>query len=112
MKPFKDFSKHKPTVSHEFNRSFIKFCESLSSSVEMKDFLLNLNGQIPKKFKPGELFLFYESEQLGMRRAYVKKGIFYEQSAQRIWPVVSNIRLSSVEEDLYLLTSLKKEKPF
>ena len=102
MKPFKDFSKTKPAVSHGFNRFFIKFCESLSSSVEMKDFLLNLNGQIPKKFKSGELFLFYKSEQLGVRRAYVKNSIFYEQSAQQGWPIVNNIRQSSVEENLYL----------
>ena len=102
MKPFKDFSKNKQAVPYEFNRTFINFCESLSGSVEMKDFLLNLKGQIPKKFKPGELFLFYESEQLGLRRAYVKNGAFYEQSAQQIWPLVSHTRLSSAKEDLYL----------
>ena len=102
MKSCKDFSINKDDFPKEIDSSFIKFCETLSSSVEVRDFLLNLQAQIPKKFKTGELILFYESEQLGLRRAYIKNNIFYEPSAQEFWPVVENIRFSSVEENLYL----------
>ena len=101
--PFsEDFLKDRLPAPQELSPSFIKFCEALSSSVELKDFLLNLKLQIPKKFKTGELLFFYESEQLGLRRAYVKNFIFYEHSAQQFWPVIQNIRLSSIEENLYL----------
>ena len=98
----KDFSKKPAFFPQEISSSFIRFCESLSSSVELKDFLLNLKAQIPKKFGTGELILFYESEPLGLRRAYVKNFIFYEQSARNLWPAVKNIRLSSIKENLYL----------
>ena len=102
MKPCKKFSINRETFPKGIDSSFIKFCEVLSSSVEVRDFLLNLQAQIPKKFKTGELILFYESEQLGLRRAYIKNNIFYEPSAQEFWPVIEDIRLSSVEENLYL----------
>lgn len=89
-------------LSEKISAGFIKFCSALSSSVEIRDFLLKLQEQIPKKFQTGELVLFYESEQLGLRRAYVKNRLFYEPSAQRAWPEVTNIRLSVKEENLYL----------
>ena len=98
----KDFSKKPSFFPQDISSSFISFCENLSSSVELKDFLLNLKAQIPKKFGTGELILFYESESLGLRRAYVKNFIFYEQSASNLWPRVKNIRLSSMKENLYL----------
>ena len=101
MEPFKDFSINKEALPKEIDSSFIKFCESLSGSVEIKDFLLNLQKQIPKKFKTGELILFYKSE-LGFKRAYVKNRIFYEPLAQNPWPTINNIKISTAEENLYL----------
>ena len=102
MKPIKTNSTKKDFFPNKVDSDFIKFCEVLSSSFEIKDFLLNLQAQIPKKFQTGELVFFYESEQLGLRRAYVKNRLFYEPSAQERWPEVANTRLSFVEENLYL----------
>ena len=102
MKPLKSNSLPKDFLPKEISASFIKFCEVLSSSVEIKDFLLNLQSQIPKKFHTGELAFFYKSEQLGLRRAYVKNCLFYELSAQEPWSEIKEIRLSSLEENLYL----------
>ena len=93
---------NKESLSEGINSSFIKFCETLSSSVNVKDFLLNLRLQIPKKFETGELILFYESKQLGLRRAYVKNCLFYESSAQEVWPMAEQTRLSLIGENLYL----------
>lgn len=86
----------------EYSPSLIKFVSAFSSVLEPKDFLLALKANIPKKFKTGELLLFYQSEQMGLRRAYVKKGIFYEQSAKAFWPCVQQPQLSSKEENIYL----------
>ncbi|MCY4321073.1 MAG: ATP-binding protein [Bdellovibrionaceae bacterium] len=84
------------------DKSFIKLCEKLLSSVDVSDFLLNLQKQISKKYKTRELILFYKSEQLGLRRAYVKNGLFYESLAKESWPLVKKLRLSSPQENLYL----------
>ena len=94
---FSDSESHKKLTS-----SFVNFCEKMGSVFEIKNFLLNLKVQIPKKFKTGELILFYESKQTGLRRAYVRAGIFYEQEAKSIWPVVNTIQPSSREHNLYL----------
>ena len=80
-----------PDSHKELTSSFVNFCEKMGSVFEIKTFLLNLKAQIPKKFKTGELGFFYKSKQAGLRRAYVKAGIFYEQEAKNIWPVVSAI---------------------
>ena len=69
---------------------------------EIKDFLLTLQAQIPKKFKTGELLLLYESKQLGLRRAYVRSGIFYEQEAKSSWPPAHEISSCSAQQSLYL----------
>lgn len=86
----------------DVDRSFVKFCEKMGSVFEIRDFLLTLKAQIPKRFKTGELLFFYESEQLGLRRAYVRNSVFYEESAQNLWPSVKKISFSFEEQNLYL----------
>ena len=86
----------------EMTSSFINFCEQMGTVSEVKDFLLILKAQIPKKFKTGELLLFYESQQFGLRRAYIRNADFYEEEAQNIWPHINQISLSSVKENSYL----------
>ena len=88
------------------SRSFMNFCESLSSSSHLKDFLYVLQAQIPKKWKIGELLLFYDSQSMGLRRAYVKNKNFYEQSAQDFWPKVYQIRFSNRKENDYFSQEL------
>ena len=80
----------------------MSFCEKMGAAFEIKDFLLILQSQIPRKFKTGELLLFYESKQLGLRRAYVKSGIFYEQEAKKQWQTVPKISPCTLEQNLYL----------
>ncbi len=89
-------------IGREWPRSFMNFCERMSHVFEIKDFLLALQAQIPKKFKTGEILLLYESQQLGLRRAYVKAGVFYEQEAKNPWPPVDEISPSSARQSLYL----------
>ena len=86
----------------ELTNSLVNFCEKMGAVCEIKDFLLTLKAQIPKKFKTGELVLFYESQQAGFRRAYVKTGVFYEQEAKKMWPSVKAIMPSTREHNLYL----------
>ena len=107
LNPYYNFSKKSfPTTQanseQELTNSFVHFCEKMGTVFEIKDFLLILKAQIPKKFKLGELLLFYKSEQLGLRRAYVKNSIFYEESAKKPWPDVQQISPCSTEQSLYL----------
>ena len=90
------------TSDHEISLQLINFCEKMGALFEMKDFLLTLKAHIPKKFKVGELLLFYESEIFGSRRAYIRNGRFYEDEAKKIWPTVQNISFSDNEHSLYL----------
>jgi len=85
----------------KLTRSFMNFCEQMETVFEIKDFLLTLQGQIPKKFKTGELLLLYESKQLGLRRAYVRSGVFYEQEAKNKWSPVNEINLCSTQQSSY-----------
>ncbi len=103
----KNFSENSfpPSNSHSHKKltnSLVNFCEKMGSVFEVKDFLLTLKAQIPKKLKSGELILFYESKQIGLRRAYVKAGLFYEQEAKNRWPKVDSIQISEREQNLYL----------
>ena len=86
----------------ELTNSLINFYEKMGYVFEIKDLLLTLKAQIPKKFKTGELILFYESKQTGLRRAYVKTNIFYEQEAKKMWPFLDTIQPSTKEHNLYL----------
>ena len=88
--------------SQELTSSFISFCEKMGAVFEIKDFLLTLKAQIPKKLNTGELLFFYESKQLGLRRAYVRNSIFYEEEAKKPWQSVQKICPSSIKQSLYL----------
>ena len=97
-------------ISHSINlnsyqnltRPFVNFCEKMGAVFEIKDFLLILKSQIPKKFKTGELLLFYESKLLGLRRAYIRNGGFYEESAKKPWAHTNTISLNDSKQSLYL----------
>ena len=88
------------------HRLFMNFCESLLSSSHLKDFLYVLQAQIPKKWKRGEILLFYDSQSMGLRRAYIKNKNFYEQSAQNLWPQGDRIRFSHKKENDYFSREL------
>ena len=88
----------------------ISFCCDLSLTTELKSFLLTVENYIPGKLKSGELLLFYQCKFLGLRRAYIKKTNFYEQSARSKWPETSSIRLSNSKENRYL--SWELGRPF
>ena len=107
LDPVKNFSKEAshfidPLPDQELTRSFVNFCEKMGTVFEIKDLLLILKTQIPKKFKIGELLLFYESKPLGLRRAYVRHSVFYEEEAKSPWPSVHKISPSSSKHNLYL----------
>ena len=95
-KPEENF---KPLVFPDISRSFMSFCESLSSLSRIEDFLFVLKAHLPKKFKIGELLLFYDSESMGWRRAYIKNKNFYEQAVQAFWPESHQIRFSDQKEN-------------
>ena len=90
----------------EWTHSFVNFCEKMGTVFEIKDLLLVLKNQIPKKFKIGELLLFYESRPLGLRRAYIRHSVFYEEEAKSLWPSVQKISPSSSKHSLYLAKEL------
>lgn len=83
-------------------QALVSFSEQIGKISTIKDLLFFLKNRLPKKFKTGEIFLFYESKQFGLRRAYVKNKTFYEESAQGVWPVVNEIEFSSLEMNQYL----------
>lgn len=86
----------------EFTSSFINFCSEMSGVFELKSLLLTLKAQIPKQFKTGELVLFYNSDQLGLRRAYIKHSRFYEEKVKNLWMPVQHIQSCSTKQNLYL----------
>ena len=89
-------------LEEDFDKSFISFCEKMGQVYEINSFLLTLKAQIPKKFKTGDLFLFYQSQGLGLKRAYIRNSLFYEEKAKSPWAPVPNIQTSSKEQSLYL----------
>lgn len=106
LNPIQNFSKDIDNLNTNnteiLSSSFVNFCEKMGAVFDIKDFLLTLKTQIPKKFKTGELLLFYNSEQLGLKRAYVRNSIFYEETAKKKWIPVDEISPCSVEHNLYL----------
>lgn len=86
----------------EPTQALISFCSKMGEVFTIKDYLLTLKAHIPKKFKTGEIFLFYNSDQLDLRRAYIRNAGFYEEEVKAPWNPVYEIRLCSTEENLYL----------
>ena len=96
--------------TEEASPALLSFYEKISEASNIREFLLFLQGQIPKKLKTGELMLFYVSPQFGLRRAYLKKNRFYEEIAQKPWPLPSDLR----EADQNMIFYLTREmgRPF
>ena len=92
----------------EIKTSLLNFCAKMGSAFEIKDFLFTLKSQIPKKIKTGELLLFYESDILGLRRAYIKNNLFYEESAKNPWPPSPVMSLNNSQQSFYLANELGK----
>ena len=90
------------SFERQISRSLVSFSEKICKVSSVEEILLFLNANIPKKLKRGEIIFFYESRQFGLRRAYVREGVFYEEVAQKTWPLVSDIKYSCREEMVYL----------
>ena len=84
----------------------LNFAFKLSLSADLPSFLQSLKSEIPKKTQVGEIILFYQCELLGLRRAYLKKTGFHEESAQLKWPEIKSLRFSKTKESLYLAREL------
>ena len=106
QKPQEDFEIGNIESPPEVTKSLLSFCAKMGFAFEIRDFLLTLKAQIPKKFKTGELLLFYESSLLGLRRAYIKNHHFYEESAKNLWPPSSTISLNNAQQSFYLAEEL------
>lgn len=96
------------TSQDEMTNSFVNFCEKMGFVSNIKDFLLTLKRQTPKKFKIGEILLFYECSLLSLRRAYIKNNIFHEESAKKPWPDVTTISLNNTKQSFYLANEFGK----
>ncbi len=90
------------SFERQVSRSLVSFSEKICEVSSIEDLLLFLSSNIPKKLKTGEIILFYESRQFGLRRAYVRRGLFYEEMAQSPWPSISDIQYSRREDIAYL----------
>ena len=84
------------------NATLLSFAEKISRISRISDWLLFLKNNTPDFLKPGEFILFYESQQFGPRRAYIKNTRFYEETAQTSWPVPSTASFNMPEGNLYL----------
>ena len=83
-------------------KSLFKFAFELSLNQDVFSFLLTLRNQFSKKNQVGEIILFYHCELLGLRRAYLKKNNFHEETAQLKWPEIKSLRYSTNRENLCL----------
>ena len=86
----------------EVSVALLSFAEKISRISRISDWLLFLKNNTPKFLKPGEFILFYESQQFGPRRAYIKDTRFYEETAQTSWPVPPSAAFNMPEGNLYL----------
>ena len=89
-------------TSSKDRRSLFSFSEKICKVSTIEEFLLFLTAHLPKKFKIGEVILFYESKQFGLRRAYIRSGMFYEEAVKNIWSVPSCIDYASKKETYYV----------
>ncbi len=94
------------SLEREVSRSLVSFSEKICKVSSIENFLLFLSSNIPKKLKTGEIILFYESRQFGLRRSYVRGGVFYEEMVQNPWPLILDIEYSCREEIVYLVQEM------
>lgn len=86
----------------EVNAALLSYTEKISRIASLSGWLLFLKNNTPKYFAPGEFILFYESQQFGLRRAYIKNKRFYEEVAQTPWDIPPSVSFNSPEMNLYL----------
>ena len=82
--------------------ALISYAEKLSQISSLSGWLLFLKNHTPKYLKSGEFILFYESQQFGLRRAYIKNKRFHEEVAQTPWSIPPSTSFNSPEINLYL----------
>ena len=98
----------KPSFSFQENisSSLVSFSEKVCDISNKEELLLFLKRLIPRKFNVGEIILFYESEQFGLRRSYLKREQVYEEKAENPWPCFKEIKYGRQEESAYLATEM------
>ena len=89
-------------VSDDISPAVLSFAEKLSCVSSLKDFLLLFSASVPKKLFSGEMILFYESRQLGLRRLFARKGQVHEKMVQRAWPELHETGYGDHQTRLYL----------
>ena len=82
--------------------TLLSYAEKISLVSSLSGWLLFLKNHTPKYLKSGEFILFYESQQFGLRRAYIRNKKFYEEVAQTPWSLPSSLSFNSPEINLYL----------
>ena len=95
----------------ELSQAALSFYEKISAVSSLRDFLIFLSRQMPKKLKAGELILFYVSPQFGLRRAYLRKGIFYEEIVKTPWPALSGLQYADQALSLYAAREMGRPFP-
>ena len=107
QKPLSSKSAGRPArKTQPVKASLLNFAFDLSLSSDIPSFLLSLKSHLPKRSQSGEILLFYECELLGLRRAYLKKTGFHEESAKMKCPDIKTLRLSKTRENVYLTKEL------
>lgn len=97
-----DAETHSNQQQEGLSRALVSFSEKIGKVNNLEELILFLSSQIPKKFKVGELILFYNSKQFGLRRVYMRKSIVQEEHCQNLWPLAKKIKYSDRSESLYL----------
>lgn len=95
-------SSSSPLSPGKISSGLISYAEKLSQVSSLSGWLLFLKNHTPKYLKSGEFILFYESQQFGLRRAYIKNKRFHEEVAQTSWNIPPSISFNSPEINLYL----------
>ena len=84
-------------------RELIHFCEDICATSQPASWLLSLKKSLKRNRIPtGEIILFYESQQFGLRRAYLKNLRFHEETAQKPWPQTKRLADSNSSTQLYI----------
>ena len=89
-----------PSQNNDEKKVF--FSQNLFEISDIKNWLLCVKENLPKKFKLGEVILFYESKQFGLRRAYIKNGSHYDETVQTLWNTPPSVSYNPAEMQKYL----------
>lgn len=105
------FENQRQDSASEISHSLVSFSESICNISSNSELLLFLQKSLPKNFYVGEIILFYESEQFGLRRVYLKNKTakntqVYEETAKKQWPLFETLNEGGHEASLYLATEM------